>query len=129
MVHVSGRLVVHSGNNLWRYVDTGTEVARQVIDAGWDPFMPNHHTPYENEDDEPRIVGHPDNAPANSATVLSGYKNLIYSLNAFNRSAHPNLRIGIPFGVQEAIRRYVDERQAIESIWNQQQEDQTKEWP
>jgi hypothetical protein len=125
--HPDNKILIVKGEDHWRYVDNGRVVSDEDFRAGWDLYLPAYDDDedFEPESMEPQMVGHPDNPPANSSTVLSGYKNLVYSISQYNRSVHPNVRISVPFGVQEAIRRYVDERKAIESIWNQQQEDET----
>lgn len=128
--HPGSKILIVKGQADWRYVDNGEVVDPEDFRAGWDIHLPEHDEHYEDESPEPEMVGHPDNLPVNSHTVLSGYRNLVAGLDRFNRSVHPNVRVSVPFGVQEALRRYIDERKAIESIWSQQQEDQAKEpWP
>ncbi len=64
----------------------------------------------------PRRVKHKDAAPASSDVVLDGYANLIRSIHEANEYLPESLRFHVPYGVQEALVAYIEERQAIESL-------------
>lgn len=78
----------------------------------------NSHYPKADdaEDATPRLVGHPDDPPVDAATVRSAYANLIDGINRANVVLPENDRFCVPFAVQEAIVRYVEEYETIESI-------------
>lgn len=65
------------------------------------------------------------NEPPNTYSVLRCYASLIDTLDEYNEMVSEEDRVMIPFTLQEVIAGYVEERRAIESIWNQQQEDNT----
>lgn len=74
------------------------------------------HAPDEDESLTPRIVGHPSSAPVSAESVRNGYANLIRGINKANKVLPEDDRFHVPFGVQEALVRYIEEREAIDSI-------------
>lgn len=78
----------------------------------------NSHYPRSDvpEDPVPRIVGHPDNEPVSAASVRSAYANLIDGINRANSILPEKDRFCVPFAVQEALVRYIEEQEAITSI-------------
>lgn len=68
---------------------------------------------------EPLRTSHPSTPPVSADHVREGYGNLVDSINLVNRYLHPNQRFMVPFGVQEALVTYIEEREAIQSITDQ----------
>jgi hypothetical protein len=110
-------------NYEYRYLHNGFMIDPEDLKAGWGVYVPG--SPSENADEDlvPRHIGHPDNEPATSRTVLAAYASLVRGIWRLNAAVPEPLRIAVPFAVQEAISAYVGEREAIESIWSQEQED------
>lgn len=78
----------------------------------------NSHYPIGDDPEplEPRIVGHRDNEPISAEGVRSAYANLIDGINRANTVLPEQDRFHVPFGVQEALVRYIEEYETIESI-------------
>lgn len=60
--------------------------------------------------------GHPSNPPVSSSSVKAGYATLAQTIHQVNKLLPENERFMVPFGVQEALSRYIEERETIEGL-------------
>lgn len=85
---------------------------------------PRRHPIHGLEHGEPRVPERwsGDDLPT-AASVANCYAALIDTIDEYNEMVPEEDRVMVPFTLQNVLADYIAEREAIESIWRQQQED------
>lgn len=107
----------------FRRFDSGADYRHTCRYCRYPRRHPIHGLEYGQDREPVRSPIH--NEPPNAYSVKGCYESLIDTLDEYNEMVPEGDRVRIPFALQDVIAGYIEEQEAIASIWRQQQIDNT----